>query len=83
MQRELADDENVAIDVIHGEIHLGGVTGEDAKADDLLREPDAVGGTVVPSNAEENEKPRANFAGRAVGGLHAGGGNSLNHGTHE
>ena len=25
MQRELADDENVAIDVIHGEIHLAGV----------------------------------------------------------
>src|SRR5664280_335192 len=82
MEGELADDEKVAVEVIHRAVHLARVIREHAQTEDFLRQPCAIRRGVILGDAEEDEQAGADFAGEAVGGFHTGRGNTLDDSTH-
>ena len=61
-QRELADDQHAAPDLVDAPVHLALIVGERAQADDLVGELLGVCVDVSPGNAQQDEPALANRA---------------------
>ena len=82
-KRELADDQDATANIHDGAVHLTCVVGENAEFGELLGEPFAVLGGVVLCDSEQYEQAGPNLAVDHAVYRDAGGGNTLDNGTHE
>ena len=82
VERELRDDEQRAVHVGEGEVHLVVGVGEEAEADDLVGHPDERGLAVGVREADEQEKAALDATGDPIADAHFGAGDSLEEDAH-
>lgn len=82
MEGKLADHQHSAFRLGQVAVHLALLVSEDAQADDLLRQPAGVVGSIADLDAEQDEQAVGDPADDLAADFHAGLAYSLHHGTH-
>src|SRR5208282_445636 len=81
-QRELRHDQHRAADLGERAVHLAGVVGEYAHAEDSIRQMSRVGFGVAVGNAQQHNESTRNFAHAAPVDAHLGAADALNNCPH-